>query len=126
MKKLILTFDRDHIPPSLNGAGGLIRMHYRVKKEKQNILMWMILEQNKPKIKFEGRVRVITTGHSVKFSDWDNFASRFKLIGDALTHLEIIPDDSPKYIVEFVTLQVKCKKMNQAKYIVEIEELPIA
>ena len=121
-KKLILTFGRGAIPPSLNGSGGLMRMHYHVKKEQKQKIMWHILEENKKKIKFEGQVRVITTGHSSRFSDWDNFGTRFKLVGDALIDLGILVDDSPKFITEFVTIQLK-SKMADARYIVEIEEI---
>ena len=121
-KKLIITFDKDNIPPSLNGAGGLINMHFRARKQKKESIMWYILDQNKEKISFADKVRVTTIKHSSRFSDWDNMAACFKLVGDALIALDIIKDDSPKFIVEFITLQLKSTRKD-AKYVVEIEEI---
>ena len=121
-KKLIITFDKDNIPPSLNGAGGLINMHFRARKQKKESIMWYILDQNKEKISFADKVRVTTIKHSSRLMDWENLASVFKLVGDALIDLDIIVDDSPKYITKFEMFQEKSTRID-ARYIVEIEEV---
>ena len=122
MKKLTIEFKGIEQPPSLNGAGGLMRMHFSQKKALKEKLMWIILDQNKQKIKFEKTVRVFTIRYSSRFQDWDNCASMFKLVGDALVDLEIIPDDSPKYIEAFHMDQFKAKR-SEAKYVIIIEEI---
>ena len=45
--------------------------------------------------------------------DWDNFSASFKLIGDALVMAQIIKDDKPEIVTQFLPKQFKCKQKDQ-------------
>jgi Holliday junction resolvase RusA-like endonuclease len=119
MNKLTLVFMGDEIPPGLNEM--LRDWRYSKKKLKDNV-KWIILEQNKNKINFDNQVMIDMTRYSPRYMDWDNFCAIFKSIGDALVDLEIIKDDSPKYVPIFNPVQVKAPKKDQ-RLIVVITEI---
>ena len=120
MKNLRIIFDRQDVPPSLNGAHGLLRMHYRKKAVLKNKNAIVIKMQNPERIIFKGKVHVKTHGYAVRLSDWDNFASRFKSVADALVACGVIEDDNPKIITKFEMDQTRVYKMDQIRYEVEI------
>ena len=90
-------------------------MHWAVRRKKQQEFQDHIVEQNPHYINYEytDPVRVEYTRKSCRFMDWDNAAGSFKLIGDALVDLKIIPDDNPTIITEFIVRQQKVKRIEQ-------------
>jgi len=97
------------LPPGINT---LLRMHWAVRKKKQKEFQQHIVEQCPEYIQFAYTepVKVVYTRKSIRMMDWDNAAGSFKLLGDILVELGIIPDDNPKIIREFIPLQEKVSK----------------
>lgn len=104
----------------LNGNKGLLRSHWAVRKKAKDAIADTLSRQVNGN--HQGRVRITYTGYKALFMDWDNFCSSFKLIGDALVSLNVIKDDSPSVVVEFIPKQVKSKK-NEQRVEIFIEDL---
>ena len=82
--------------------------------------MWMIKAQKFIPIK--GQVVMRMTGYYCGLPmDWDNFASKMKIINDVMVDLKLLEDDSPKIIVYPVLkqLRVKTKKDVRLEFIYE-------
>lgn len=91
-------------PPGLNGSRGLIRMHFRAKRKAATETEMRLRSCGHPLPSIEEPVRVEFERRVARrqhLMDWDNAAASFKLVGDALVHLEVLPDDSPRWIAEF-------------------------
>ena len=97
------------LPPGINT---LLRMHWAVRKKKQKEFQAHVVEQCPEYTQFvyTQPVKIVYTRKSIRTMDWDNAAGSFKLLGDILVDLGIIPDDNPKIIKEFVPLQEKVSK----------------
>ena len=101
-------------PPSLNGPGGLMRMHWDAKRKMKELWTFLLLEAMSPeeiemfKHRRFKRCRVVYTRHTTHHVglDWDNMAASFKLLGDSLEDLNVLKDDSPKVIADFSPRQV--------------------
>lgn len=105
----------DGLVAGLNGDKGLMRSHWSSTK-KQKDLYGMIIKDhiNQGKVrKHDGKVSIQYIGYKSVLMDWDNFCSSFKHIGDALVKAEIITDDKPSVVIEFIPQQVKCKRIEQ-------------
>lgn len=85
-----------------------MRMHFRVRKRCASEVRALMLAHGRPFPEFEAPVRVEferVVARRQHLMDWDNAAASFKLIGDELVALGILPDDSPEWIHEFRPLQ---------------------
>ena len=107
------------MPPALNGSNGLMRMHWSKKTKLKEQFQFLILVQSKKR--FSGKVKVTLKNYAIALMDWDNLASRFKLIGDALEKNGQLLDDSPKTISEFYLEQHRVRKKDQVRLEVIIE-----
>lgn len=105
---VIIVFRPPDIPPSLNGKDGLMRLHWSKRKPIKEKFMWLIKDRKVPKM--EGKYNLTITNYYINWMDWDNLASRFKIIGDALVKLKLLKDDSPEFIVGFKLEQERVKK----------------
>jgi len=110
----------DGLVAGLNGSDGLMRSHWSDTKKKKDLYKFIIgdhLRENKAR-KHEGKVTVQYIGYKSILMDWDNFCSSFKHIGDALVEKEIISDDKPAIVVQFIPQQIKCKRDEQKVIII--------
>lgn len=105
--------------PGLNGSQGLIREHHRAAKKRRNLYKVLIRAQTTNRHK--GKVIIKYIGYKSILSDWDNFAASFKHLGDALVSNNIIKDDKPAVVHEFLPEQIKCKRIEQ-KVVIIIED----
>ena len=108
------------------GINRLLRMHWAVRKKEYKKFLENLQIEN-PEIqdyRFTEPVSVEYTRKSIRYMDWDNAAGSFKLIGDILVELGVIPDDNPNYIPEFLVKQEKVKKRDEQGYTVIIREAP--
>lgn len=112
--KYVLRLKVEGSPPSLNGPGGLMRMHWTKKEELQQLWVFLLMEAMTPeergmfKRRRFKRCNVIYTRYTTHHIglDWDNMASSFKLVGDGLNQLNVVEDDNPKVIENFWPKQV--------------------
>ena len=97
------------LPPGINT---LIRMHWAVRKQKQKEFQAHVVEECSwyTDFKYTEPVKVVYTRKSIRTMDWDNAAGSFKLLGDIIVDLGILPDDNPSIIHEFLPRQEKVKK----------------
>lgn len=104
----------------------LIRMHFRTRMKMKESYMWQLtaIGANDPKYKaeFGERRRITVISYRKRLCDADNFYGGLKLLIDSLLEIDLICDDSPKYM-ELVALQ-EVKKPYQTE--VEIESLGMA
>lgn len=106
-----LVFRHPDMPPSLNGNNGLLRMHWTKRKSIKEKFHYLIKNQ-KPK-KIEDKCILTMVNYYIMPSDWDNMISRLKIIADVLVDMEIIKDDNPSVIIDFIPKQVRvCKKLD--------------
>lgn len=86
-----------YLPPGLNGAKGLQRMHWRAKtraKVQLRLLLRSALgPPPHPSAKGPVRVLMVRTRTRGPAMDEDNAAASFKLLGDALQDLGVWADD---------------------------------
>ncbi len=94
-------------------------MHYRAKTAVKVKFEWLLAAKKLKKHK--GEVSVSIVNYANQLMDWDNLASTFKIIGDALVKLGVIIDDNPKVVIEFKMAQkrVRTKKEENLVYIIE-------
>lgn len=92
----------------LNGSKGLQFSHWTARRKEKEKMLNRIKALNPPIIK--GQISVTLTRYGSRLLDWDNLASTGKFPLDGLKNAEVIEDDSPKYIIEFFTKQVKCRR----------------
>ena len=114
------TISIEGIIPGLNGSDGLIREHWAAAKKRKTKYLYLIRSQTKNRHK--GAVRIQYIGYKSILMDWDNFTASFKHIGDSLVNANVIVDDKPSIVVEFLPKQIKCKRKEQ-KIVVIIEDL---
>lgn len=96
------------LPPGLNSKNGLIRQHWSQRNKMKKLYANYLIPQIKTK--FNTKVKIIYTRFSTHPMDYDNHGASFKLIGDALKDLNVIPDDNPKYISKLILKQKKVSK----------------
>jgi len=110
----------DGLIAGLNGDKGLMRSHWSNTKRQKDLYKLIIgdhLRENKVR-KHEGKVTIQYIGYKSILMDWDNFCSSFKHIGDALVEKEIIQDDKPSVVTQFIPQQIKCKRDEQKVIII--------
>jgi|TARA_R110002012_G_scaffold317619_1_gene534436 hypothetical protein len=107
------------LPPGINT---LLRMHWAVRKKKQKEFQEHIVSRNPHYVDFiyNEPVEVVYVRKSIRYMDWDNAAGSFKLLGDILVALEIIPDDNPSIIERYVPLQEKVSKRIEQGFTINI------
>lgn len=113
------TIEIDILPPGLNGDQGLIRLSKYGYKKVRGQFMWLVKAAN-PK-KMEGQVRITFERHETNPMDWDNHCASFKIIGDCLERLNVIDDDSPDTIVEFIPKKKRVHSYAERKIVITIE-----
>ena len=98
--------------PGLNGAGGLLRMHWRKKLDLQNSYSRQVWALQLRRCSGPVRLELIrySTGRPM---DYDNLVSTGKLLIDALVRCQLIADDNPQVILERSYTQVRCKPDEQ-------------
>lgn len=110
---MILTFRHPDMPPANNGKDGLIRMHFRKKKDWITKLGWLMAEQKVDRIRNPCTCTI--TNYCIIKMDWDNLASRCKLLFDSMKKNGYIKDDSPNYIVDLKMKQIRVKTKKEVK-----------
>lgn len=108
-----LTFYHPNLPPSLNGANGLIRSHWAKRKKIKEDFIYEILSFKPPRM-LSCKVILYYYYCGVPM-DWDNLASRFKIIGDSLKSIGAIDDDNPKFITDFQMRQTRVAKRKDSR-----------
>lgn len=82
----------------LPGLNEMLRMgpwKYKRAKELWYYLVMSALGRHRPRYE---RARIATTVYRLGRMDEDNKQASFKIMGDVLRDLQVIPDDKPKYI----------------------------
>lgn len=99
----------------------LIRMHFRTQTKIKDMYQWelVVVGANDPKYKAElgERRRLTIISYRKKLHDPDNFVGGLKLLIDVLVRMDLICDDSDKYI-ELIALQ-EVKKPYQTEITIE-------
>ena len=99
----------------------LLRMHFRTRMKIKDAYMWelIVIGANDPKYKaeFGERRRITIISYRQKLCDPDNLMGGLKLLIDSLQEMDLICDDSPKYL-ELVVLQ-EVKKPYQTEISIE-------
>lgn len=116
-----ITLHFDFVLPMLNGSNGMIRGHWAKFAKEKKKLTTLIRSQTREVLK--GPVEIEYTRASVTAPDWDNLASSFKYIGDALVNCRVIEDDNPKVVKSFIPRWAKAKNHNSAYTTVKIKTL---
>lgn len=98
-------------------------MHWAVRKKFKANFMWLIASRKYKKHK--GQVTVEIMNYATHLMDWDNLASTFKILGDALTKLGILEDDKPQIVVEFNMGQIKVKTKKEENLIFIIRDYDV-
>lgn len=118
--KQIFVIDQDDFPPGLNSSGGLMRSHWSQRDKILKKFQWLIYQAKLQK--FLGPVKVLLLGYVHRYYDWDNFASLFKIPGDALVKQNILLDDAPKIIQDFKMRQIQVKMKERKRLEIHIED----
>lgn len=99
-----------YLAPGLNGKAGLIRAHWATRRREAEVVTKLLRAAWDGTV-LPGPVEVdYTRFYSRLPMDWDNAGASFKLIGDALVELGVIPDDGPEVIRAFRPHQIKVPK----------------
>lgn len=93
-------------PPSLNGSGGLRRMHFAQYGKIRDAWALSIYEQLSHQETLESCI-VIYTVKSVQVHDLDNLGASFKILGDGLVKMGAIVGDDPRHLRLFYPRQIK-------------------
>ncbi len=96
-------------------------MHWASRKKVKDKFRWLIRGQQKHSI--AGTVTVTIVNYAIRLMDWDNLASRFKIVGDALVANKQLEDDSPKVIISFKMEQVRVSKKDEVRLEILIEPI---
>ncbi len=120
---LVVTLPR--LLPGMNGKDGLIRQHFRnATRVKEELLVWA--KGLRLPTFGESRVTVVCARHYCgNPMDFDNAASSFKHLLDALVKAGVIKDDGPKTIEAMTFRQVGCRSKKEQCMTVEIKSLSL-
>jgi hypothetical protein len=111
----------EEVVSGLNGNGGLIREHFRNAMKKKDRYTTLVRSQTRNKHK--GKVIITYTRYSITLMDWDNLGASFKHLGDSLVAANIIQDDKPSIVVEFIPKQEKVSKRIEQRVEIVIEDV---
>lgn len=108
------------LAPSLNGAGGLMRMHWSKLKKIKDRWLILVLEASKGR-----RMRGPCTIHVQRYYarlplEWDNAYASLKILLDALRYARIIEDDSIDVLLNVTIGQTKVAKVAEQRTEVRI------
>jgi len=99
----------------------LIGMHFGTRRKIKDCYLWTLIAAgaNDPKYKaeFGERRRVTVISYRRQLCDPDNFMGGLKILLDSLIEMDLICDDSPKYL-ELIALQ-DTKKPYQTEITIE-------
>ena len=99
----------------------LIRTHFRTRMKMKDTYQWELIavgaNDPKYKAKFGERRRVTIISYRKQLCDPDNFMGGLKILIDSLQEMDLICDDSPKYL-ELIALQ-EVKKPYQTEITIE-------
>lgn len=105
----------------LNGADGLMRLHWTKRKKLKESLCVLIKQQTRHR--HAGTVKVYWVRYTTKPMDWDNHCASAKHVLDALVDCRVITDDKPAVVKEFVPVQHHVKKRAEERCVVIIKDL---
>jgi len=111
--KTIIQFRPPDLPPSLNGSDGLMRLHWAARRKVKDKFIYLLKMKGLQKIKTPTKLTI--HNYCVHQMDWDNLASRAKIVGDTLVSCRYLPDDNPDVIVEFEMKQIKVKRIDDVR-----------
>ncbi len=113
-------------PPGLNGAKGLMRMHWKSRvRIKIDIHLSVLHALGGDTKRIDGPVRVnCTMLYASVPRDWDNLAVAAKYPMDSIVRLGVLEDDSPSVIESMTHRQRKVKTLKEEGYMIEIEQCP--
>lgn len=77
-------------------------------------------DRKEDEIKRGVRYRIHFTAYRKRLLDWLNLSAGFKIYEDKLVEKGIIPDDCPSLVDPPVVTQIKCKKGEKEKVIIEV------
>lgn len=96
----------------------LLTQHWSETAKQKKAFIARVAAMKIPLIK--GKVRLTYIRHGSRLMDWDNLCSSQKLVLDALVKNNVIEDDSPLVIVEFIPKQARCRhKDSKMEFIFE-------
>lgn len=98
--------------PGLNGAGGLLRMHWSKRKALGGLHGWQVRAAQLSPMAGPVRLELIRYSSGPQM-DYDNLVSTGKSIVDAIVRNGILPDDNPQVIPERVYTQARCRPDEQ-------------
>jgi hypothetical protein len=106
----------------MNGAGGLLRMHWSKRKALGGLFGWKVrAAQLRPML---GPVKMelirYSTGPNM---DYDNLVSTGKLILDAIVRNGILPDDNPHIITERTYTQTRVATAAEQRTVIRLTSL---
>ena len=109
---LVLHIDR--LAPSMNGTGGLMRMHHREYARVRDA--WTVLVRGAARLeKAAAPCRVeIVRRYPGRPLDLDNLYAAAKVPLDALRRAGVIPDDDPETVVSLSCTQRKAARRSEA------------
>mgnify|MGYP003657256838 CR=1 FL=1 len=98
------------LPAGLNGPNGLMRGAWQKRKKEKEKILLMVLQDGGDKLRAPVPCRIVWTRYYCGTPmDLTNAAASFKHLEDVLVKLEVLVDDSPKYVRELVVRQVRVK-----------------
>jgi hypothetical protein len=108
--------------PGLNGAGGLLRMHWRrAQQMKKAFLLQVLAAGLRPMV---GPVRFELTRYSTgREMDFENLTSTGKYPTDALVKAGILPDDNPTIIAERAYKQTRVATAAEQRTVIRLTQL---
>ena len=99
----------------------LIRMHFRTRTKMKEAYQWELIAVGannlKYKVELGERRRITIISYRKQLCDPDNFMGGLKILIDSLQEMDLICDDSPKYL-ELIALQ-EVKKPYQTEITIE-------
>ncbi len=105
--------------PGNNGAGGLLRMHWRARGKLADDYQYIAaMARLQP---MAGPIRLELVRYSTgRPSDFDNLVSTGKLILDAIVKAGILPDDNPAVIAERSYTQERAASKDQQRTVIRL------
>lgn len=117
----VVTITLPVLLPGLNGEAGHLRLHFSKAVALKSALEFCIRRQKPPWLKKPiSRCTIEFTRFCHSLMDWDNAASSFKHIGDALVKSGILKDDNPGIVTSFVPIQTKVSMKDKQQTVITI------
>ena len=131
MTPLVFDFP-GYAPPPMNGPKGLMRISGRwAGRERQKMnadadiyVASAISQLGKFKVTPPVHLHCVYLYCGVP-RDWMNMGAGFKFLEDAIVRAGVLPDDSPRYVVEVSFGQIRVKTRKEVGCQIEIHERPL-